>query len=61
MRAKAAEVADKLHVNEDVELELPTDLADLSMKMVSTPETEDRAPLGEIAPNSGGSKEENLD
>lgn len=48
-RAKAAEVAEKLHIDEDAVLELPSD--------ARTPEkAEDgRPPLGELTPNSAGS------
>ena len=55
-RAKAAEVAEHLHIDEDAVLELPSDEADV--KLNTTPEPDERAPLGEITPNSGGSREE---
>ncbi|KAH9810078.1 nucleolar and coiled-body phosphoprotein 1-like [Teratosphaeria destructans] len=55
-RAKAAEVAEKLHIDEDAVLEIPGDGA-LDLK-ITTPKKDERTPLGEIAPNSGGSKEE---
>ncbi|KAK0251855.1 hypothetical protein LTS09_013083 [Friedmanniomyces endolithicus] len=53
-RAMAAEVADKLHVDEDVVLALPTDLVDAASASLKTPEPADRTPMGDIAPNSGG-------
>ncbi|KAF2771193.1 hypothetical protein EJ03DRAFT_372934 [Teratosphaeria nubilosa] len=55
-RAKAAEVAEKLHIDEDAVLAIPSEGgADLK---TATPKKDERTPLGEIAPNSGGSKEE---
>ncbi|KAK5697316.1 hypothetical protein LTR97_007453 [Elasticomyces elasticus] len=57
-RAKAAEVADKLHVDEDAVLELPSDVADATM--LKTPEAVDRTPLIEIAPNSGGTMDDSV-
>jgi len=56
-RAMAAEFADKLHVDENVVLALPTDLVDAASASLKTPEPADRAPLGDIAPNSGGTAE----
>ena len=47
-RAKAAEVAEKLHIDQDAVLELPN-VAD------PTNTTPERAPLGELAPNSAES------
>ncbi|KAK5715437.1 hypothetical protein LTR15_010081 [Elasticomyces elasticus] len=58
-RAKAAEVADKLHVDEDAVLELPSEIADATMLM-KTPEAVDRTPLNEIAPNSGGTMDDSV-
>ncbi|KAK1057183.1 hypothetical protein LTR12_016350 [Friedmanniomyces endolithicus] len=57
-RAMAAEFADKLHIDEDVVLALPTDLVDAASASLKTPEPADRAPLGDIAPNSGGNAED---
>ncbi|KAK1078818.1 hypothetical protein LTR33_006918 [Friedmanniomyces endolithicus] len=57
-RAMAADFADKLHVDEDVVLALPTDLVDAAYASLKTPEPADRAPLGDIAPNSGGNAED---
>ncbi|KAK4896597.1 hypothetical protein LTR27_005515 [Elasticomyces elasticus] len=57
-RAKAAEVADKLHVDEDAVLELPSEIADATMLM-KTPEAVERTPLIDIAPNSGGTMDDN--
>ena len=51
-RAKAAQVAEELHVDEDAVLD-----SGLDLKM-RTPERDERAPLGEIAPNSGSGQEE---
>ncbi|KAK3069085.1 hypothetical protein LTR53_012844 [Teratosphaeriaceae sp. CCFEE 6253] len=56
-RAKAAEIAEELHVDEDAVLGLPSDSGPLAILM-KTPEPIDRKTLGEIAPNSTGSKEE---
>ncbi|KAF7192986.1 hypothetical protein HII31_05677 [Pseudocercospora fuligena] len=54
-RAKAAEVAEKLRVDEDAVLELPgEDLA----KVVEVPIDKERTPLGEVSINSAGSKAE---
>ncbi|KAK1074489.1 hypothetical protein LTR74_001085 [Friedmanniomyces endolithicus] len=57
-RAMAAEVADKLHVDEDVVLALPTDLVDAASASLKTPEPTDRTPMGDIAPNSGGNAQD---
>ncbi|KAK0249838.1 hypothetical protein LTS09_014998 [Friedmanniomyces endolithicus] len=54
----AADFADKLHVDEDVVLALPTDLVDAAYASLKTPEPADRAPLGDIAPNRGGNAED---
>lgn len=53
-RAKAAEVAEQLHIDEDAVLELPSDDALLDLKASV------REPLGDLAPNrtSGGLEEE---
>lgn len=52
-RAKAAEVAEKLHVDDDAVLELP--IAYLE-KIDGSPEDIERTPLGEVSINSAGSK-----
>ncbi|KAK4925863.1 hypothetical protein LTR49_007240 [Elasticomyces elasticus] len=57
-RAKAAEVADKLHVDEDAVLELPSEIADATM--LKTPEAVERTPLVEITPNSGGTMDDSV-
>ncbi|KAK3653234.1 hypothetical protein LTR56_004770 [Elasticomyces elasticus] len=57
-RAKAAEVADKLHVDEDAVLELPSEIADATM--LKTPEAVERTPLIDIAPNSGGTMDDSV-
>lgn len=54
-RAKAAEVAEKLHIDEDAVLELPGEHGVVDVKSQS-PESEERTVLGEIANNSGGSR-----
>lgn len=53
-RAKAAEVAERMHIDEDAVLELPSEEKDAAVNP-ATPEP-DRAVLGEIAPNSAESK-----
>ncbi|KAK5127603.1 hypothetical protein LTR85_006943 [Meristemomyces frigidus] len=55
-RAKAAEVAEKLHVDEDVVLGLPSENGGVILNQ--TPERALRSPLGEIAPNSGSGQDE---
>ncbi|KAK5133942.1 hypothetical protein LTR08_007062 [Meristemomyces frigidus] len=58
-RAKAAEVAEKLHIDEDAVLELPSEDTDGRANLASkTPEKDERAPLGEIAPPNSGGKED---
>ncbi|KAK5107892.1 hypothetical protein LTR62_000551 [Meristemomyces frigidus] len=54
-RAKAAEVAEQLHVDEDVVLDMPIDDDTIAALRTQTPE---RSPLHEITHNSGGSKDE---
>lgn len=54
-RKKAAEIAEQLHVDEDVVLESNADDAAVIAKM-TTPEHDNRAPLGEIEPNSAESR-----
>ena len=54
-RKKAAEIADQLHVDEDAVLDMSSDdTAPLKAK-ATTPDHSDRAPLGELAPNSADS------
>ncbi|KAK4549944.1 hypothetical protein LTR36_005245 [Oleoguttula mirabilis] len=55
-RAKAAEVAEKLHVDEDVVLGLPSENGGVVLNR--TPEKVDRSPLVEIAPNSGSGQDD---
>lgn len=56
-RAKAAEVAERLHIDEDAVLNLDRD--DRKAVAVSPlPDRVGRAPLGEITPNSAGSTNE---
>lgn len=56
-RAKAAEVAERLHIDEDAVL----DLSQIDEKAdPATPESTDRAVLGDIAPNSADSKKSEL-
>ena len=54
-RKKAAEVADQLHIDEDALLDIPSDDVALLKASASTPNPTDRAPLGELAPNSADS------
>ncbi|EME85050.1 uncharacterized protein MYCFIDRAFT_195924 [Pseudocercospora fijiensis CIRAD86] len=54
-RAKAAEVAEKLHVDEDAVLELPSEDV---VKGIQAPGDNERTPLGEVSVNSAGSKAE---
>lgn len=54
-RKKAAEVAEQLHIDEDALLDIPSDDVALLKAKASTPEPNDRAPLGELAPNSADS------
>lgn len=53
-RAKAAEVAERMHIDEDAVLELPSEEKEAAVNP-ATPQP-DRAVLGEIAPNSAESK-----
>jgi hypothetical protein len=56
-RAKAAQLAEELHVDPDALLE--QDAKDtLDTGKVVTPNKDERAPLGEIGPNHGGFKED---
>ena len=59
-RRKAAEVAEALHVDEDALLAVPNENLPISAKE-ATPEPTDRAPLGELAPNSAESKSQTED
>ncbi|KAK3722760.1 hypothetical protein LTR37_002332 [Vermiconidia calcicola] len=59
-RKKAAEVAEQLHIDEDELLARPYDDPSAIAK-VATPEPADRAPLGDIAPNSAESKSQSDD
>lgn len=54
-RKKAAEIAEQLHVDEDVVLDMNADDAGVKGKL-ATPEHGVRSPLGELAPNSAESK-----
>lgn len=56
-RAKAAEVAEALKIPEDAVLDLPSESGGVDLE-TKTPEKDERTPLSEIVPNSGGSKEE---
>lgn len=55
-RAKAAEVAEKMHIDEDAVLDLPSDAID-----PATPSKSDRPALGELEPNSAGSAHTDID
>ncbi|KAK4575371.1 hypothetical protein LTR86_001225 [Recurvomyces mirabilis] len=57
-RAKAAEVAEQLHVDEDAVLETPLG-EDIPISLKT--QTPERSPLEEITQNSGGSKDEDAD
>ncbi|KAK4496513.1 hypothetical protein PRZ48_012493 [Zasmidium cellare] len=59
-RAKATEIAEKMHIDEDAVLDLPNDIQETTKP--ATPEAEDRPPLTDLAPNSGSSvSSEDLD
>ncbi|KAI7194569.1 hypothetical protein KC363_g2008 [Hortaea werneckii] len=58
-RAKAAEFAEKLHVDEDAVLEMP-DHDEIAIAKLETPKNDERPPLGEIAPNSGSGYEDEV-
>ena len=63
-RRKAAEVAEQLHVDEDDLLQLPSDdvaAARAKTSTAETPEPRERAPLGDLAPNSADSKSQSDD
>ncbi|KAK4610810.1 uncharacterized protein CLAFUR5_14056 [Fulvia fulva] len=57
-RAKAAEVADKMLIDEDAVLKLPSDAIDPALH---TPSKSDRPALGEIEPNSAGSARSDIE
>ena len=54
-RKKAAEIAEQLHIDEDALLDISGDDAAIIKAKASTPDPTDRAPLGELAPNSADS------
>ncbi|KAI7231732.1 hypothetical protein KC330_g6263 [Hortaea werneckii] len=58
-RAKAADLAEKLHVDEDAVLEMPEHDENAIAKR-ETPKKDERPPLGEIAPNSGSGPEDEV-
>ncbi len=63
-RKKAAEVAEKLHIDEDTLLDLPSEEIALASKcngVAVTPEPTSRSPLGELAPNSADSRSQSDD
>ena len=56
-RAKAAEIAERMHIDEDAVL----DLSHLEEKIApTTPESSERSVLGNIAPNSADGKGSDL-
>lgn len=59
-RKQAAEIADKLHVDEDAVLEMNAEDSAIKAKL-ATPEHGGRSPLGEIEPNSAESKKQEED
>lgn len=59
-RSRAAGVAESLHIDGDVVLELQSENR-LPLVKEDTPEPHDRAPLGELAPNSGDNKAQSHD
>lgn len=58
-RRKAAEYAEKFHVDEDAVLEM-SDHDENAIAKLDTPKKDERPPLGEIAPNSGSGHEEEV-
>lgn len=58
-RAKAADLAEKLHVDEDAVLEMP-EHDENALAKPETPKKDERSPLGEIAPNSGSGHEDEV-
>jgi hypothetical protein len=60
-RKKAAEIAEQLHIDEDALLNVSGDEAAIIKAKASTPDPTDRAPLGELAPNSADSNSHSED
>lgn len=60
-RKKAAELAESLHIDEDVVLDLSGDEAALTKAKAGTANPTDRPPLGELAPNSADSNNHSED
>ena len=60
-RQKAAEIAEQLHIDEDALLDIPSDDIAAMKATASTPDPTDRAPLGELAPNSADSNSHSED
>ncbi|RMY48554.1 hypothetical protein D0863_15360 [Hortaea werneckii] len=58
-RRKAAEYAEKFHVDEDAVLEM-SDHDENAIAKLDTPKKDERPPLGEIAPNSGSGHEDEV-
>ncbi|RMY26842.1 hypothetical protein D0866_10572 [Hortaea werneckii] len=58
-RAKAADLAEKFHVDGDAVLEMPEHDENAIAKL-ETPKKDERPPLGEIAPNSGSGLEDEV-
>lgn len=58
-RAKAADLAEKFHVDGDAVLEMPEHDENAITKL-ETPKKDERPPLGEIAPNSGSGLEDEV-
>ncbi|KAI7054545.1 hypothetical protein KC327_g18217, partial [Hortaea werneckii] len=58
-RRKAAEYAEKFHVDEDAVLEM-SDHDESAIAKLDTPKKDERTPLGEIAPNSGSGHEDEV-
>lgn len=54
-RAKATEIAEQMHIDEDAVLDLSSHAQETAT--LSTPKAEARPPLSDIAPNSGRSKQ----
>ena len=60
-RAKAAEVAEKMHIDEDAVLDLPSDAIDPALALCTPVKSEQRQALGELEPNSAGSGHTDID
>jgi hypothetical protein len=60
-RKKAAEIAEQLHIDEDALVDISGDDAAIITAKASTPDLKDRAPLGELAPNSADSNSHSED